>query len=500
MPLFLPNQATSTIVSNTKAFLINARDFGTVGDGIHDDTTALQNALNAVAPPTPYSPLPGNTLYIPFGTYLVSKTLLFYGNTKIFGAGSSSGGTTIQAAPGLSTPILASYGWYNNNTVADYPVEISDLQLSGNGTMTGSNGHGLVVMNFWSIIEQILITGVSGVGLMLSAQTQNNIHITNTCNEAKIIRVQVRNSGGRGIFIQDNGTPLNSCTDGFLEDCIVQNAGDRGIDFQCSSGWLVQGNHVYGTVRDAFKFDQCYATRVTGNYVDEFGSGSSSGISGIVMNILDGRGSSCIGNHIGFENGVAAGPYYGININGQGSSSLSAVAIIHGNTVNGGNQSGSIGYLLQTNSSSLWKAYFVQNDFKNVATGVTYVSDVDVVGGDLATLGHIGCISTRLPTAAAGANAGSSPPVPVRNNCTDVAGNITFGTGTSPAAGAMVVLTFAVAYGTAPKVTVTPINSASAALNFYVTSTTTTFTVSCVTAPSASQGNTIYGFNYHVFL
>jgi hypothetical protein len=80
----------------------------------------------------------------------------------------------------------------------------------------------------------------------------------------------------------------------------------------------------------------------------------------------------------------------------------------------------------------------------------------------------------------------------------DVSGKITFGSGTSPAAGSQVVATFAASYTNA-RVVITAINSASASLNLYVSAvTSTTFTVSSVNAPSASQGNTTYGFYYIV--
>jgi hypothetical protein len=284
-----------------------------------------------------------------------------------------------------------------------------------------------------------------------------------------------------------------------MEDCIVAGAGARGINLNVSAGWVIQGNHIYGTVTDAIKADGCYATRVIGNYIDGFGSGSSTDISGILMNILDGRGSSCIGNHVGYEGGSATGPYIGISVIGAGSDT--AVCVVTGNTVIGGSQSGSYGYDVETVSSQHghpYIVYFHDNDAFDVTTYL--FEDSFVTGGDLTTLGHLGSASQNAPTAAAGANAGTSPPAPVKTGCTDISGKITFGTGTGPGAGAQVVTTFNVAYANAPKVVLTPINSASAALNFHVATTTTTFTVSCVNAPSASQANTVYGFFYHVLI
>ena len=104
------------------------------------------------------------------------------------------------------------------------------------------------------------------------------------------------------------------------------------------------------------------------------------------------------------------------------------------------------------------------------------------------------------PGAAAGGNNGSTPPAPVvAASATDARGNITFGSGGSAAAGAQVAVTFATAYGATPAVMVVPRNDATQQLGLYVTSPGTTgFTLSTHGAPTASQGNTTYSFDYLV--
>lgn len=107
--------------------------------------------------------------------------------------------------------------------------------------------------------------------------------------------------------------------------------------------------------------------------------------------------------------------------------------------------------------------------------------------------------SPALTSAAAGSNAGGSPPAPVSTGATDVRGKITFGTGTTPAAGNMVVVTFGIAYAAAPIVVLTSLNSATALLSPYITSITgSAFTIATSTAPAASQANTVYAANYSV--
>lgn len=110
-------------------------------------------------------------------------------------------------------------------------------------------------------------------------------------------------------------------------------------------------------------------------------------------------------------------------------------------------------------------------------------------------------VAPGTPGAAAGANAGTSPPAPVLtagNN--DERGTFTFGTGTSAAAGAQVVVTFGTtSFGSAPKVFLSPNNTATQALGLYVSARSATgFTISSTNAPASSQANTIFSADYLV--
>lgn len=110
-------------------------------------------------------------------------------------------------------------------------------------------------------------------------------------------------------------------------------------------------------------------------------------------------------------------------------------------------------------------------------------------------------ISTAV-TAAAGSGAGTSPPSPVVSTAANgIAGAITFGTGTTPSAGQMVTVTLPQQYPDNNfRIFLNPQNAATAALNIYTANSgnAQSFIVLSVNAPSASQANTAYGFDYFV--
>lgn len=79
---------------------------------------------------------------------------------------------------------------------------------------------------------------------------------------------------------------------------------------------------------------------------------------------------------------------------------------------------------------------------------------------------------------------------------TDVAGTVTFNTGTGTVPGTMINLTFAVKYTRTPHVVITPVGSGGAALNYYVVNRTSNgFTISTTNAPPI---NSNFSFDYIV--
>jgi parallel beta-helix repeat protein len=92
---------------------ISVKDFGATGDGITDDTTAIQAALAG-----------GGTVYFPEGTYLTGS-LAVYSDTEIIGAKNS----IILATLITTSPLIRNAAYPNGNV----NISIHDLTIDGGG-------------------------------------------------------------------------------------------------------------------------------------------------------------------------------------------------------------------------------------------------------------------------------------------------------------------------------------------------------------------------------
>ena len=115
------------------------------------------------------------------------------------------------------------------------------------------------------------------------------------------------------------------------------------------------------------------------------------------------------------------------------------------------------------------------------------------MSGDLIINRHI-AVGGATPGKTNGGALGSGGTASVSG--TDTAGTITINTGSSPPAGNFVTITFVNHFNTTPHVVVTPVGSAAASLQFYVTRSTTSFTLSTASAPPAGSN---FSFDYIVF-
>lgn len=95
--------------------VVNVLDCGAIGDGSHDNTESLQQAIDMAA---------GRTVFVPAGTFVTGK-LLLPSHVTIAGAGSSS---ILKLKDGACDALFTNLDWMNGNE----RIVIRDLRLEGN--------------------------------------------------------------------------------------------------------------------------------------------------------------------------------------------------------------------------------------------------------------------------------------------------------------------------------------------------------------------------------
>lgn len=225
---------------------INAKIVGVKNDGIHDVSDALNSLFQN------YS-----RVYLPAGTYLISKTLVVPDNTVIFG---DNDNTIIQLASSFS---LTPYAWRDSYK---YPVisvggncEVTDLKLNGDTTAYKDLGMiGILVRGDFSVINHVIVDNinyfpddwidkhsgdpigygyetVNSPGYGISVMNASNVSITNCISE---------NNAYEGIGTENSNYVV-------IKDCYVGDTNRTGIQVHRNSnniiidGCIIKNNNEY---------------------------------------------------------------------------------------------------------------------------------------------------------------------------------------------------------------------------------------------------------------
>ena len=236
----------------------NVRNRGAYGDGVHDDTTAIQNAINDL-------PAAGGTVYLPAGTYLVDPTRRVVLRSKMHLRLASGAVLKAKANAAERAYVLMVH------KVSD--VEISGGEILGDrdrhlGT-AGEWGHGIMVRGSQRVtIRDILIRKCWGDGISIAATADPPQIASVDVVVSNIACVGNRRQGmsvgqSRGVKVYDSefsytsgttpgcGIDIESdhnnpnATDLHIENCLIRHNQGNGIQiYRRSSGITVKRNVI----------------------------------------------------------------------------------------------------------------------------------------------------------------------------------------------------------------------------------------------------------------
>jgi hypothetical protein len=334
-----PN-ATFAISGKSKQLVYNVRDYGATGNGITDDTTAIQSALTAAVS------VGGGIVFIPEATYVVSNiTIGSY--VELMGAGR---GTQLLAKSGssgymiaLTTPSSSQQTYIHDLTLKPSTGTLGGIQLDNTGFGTA--------IDPIHIIENVVVLNAGG----------DAFHFDNSMRELQVRGCYTHYSTGYSYYVGAGCTDSRfiSCTSGpstanafeiignnnnFVA-CKAFYAGFDGVTWNTTS----VGFHLNATAFSTFTncsaqqcalhgwdIAGCNQCTITTCEADTNSAGTTGGVG---FNTSFTTHSALIGN-TGGNNGILSpgNQAYGVQVTGTQTELL-----IYGNSVTG--SSGEFGYV-----------------------------------------------------------------------------------------------------------------------------------------------------------
>lgn len=239
--------AQTTTVQAKLRETVSVKDFGAVGDGVTDDTAAIQAAIDAV------NAAGGGSIFIPHATYILNARLYVKANVTLQGENKSFLKCTNASSGG-------DIGLHGDN------VELNDLkiQIAGSQCLFLSAAvSNITIENCW-----LYDTGHTGIMFQANAAGCSNINIINNIISGGTYGVLFNSSlSGSGAQITGNMMYDNKCielnttggawTDTIISGNILDSSGSNGstdafaIGIAKGKKVLVYGNTIVDSYREA---------------------------------------------------------------------------------------------------------------------------------------------------------------------------------------------------------------------------------------------------------
>ena len=224
--------AVATTVQDKLRESVSVKDFGAVGDGIADDTAAIQAAIDAAE---------GRPVYVPAGTYVVQSTITMtsYG-TSTFRQGSQligdGIGKTIFDNQVSSGPMLNLISSGTAGSHFSMGAKLSGFNVIRTTTETDQTAI-KIITSYMVRLEQIHINGMTGKGIHIPTILGDN----DGSNMVTLNQVRIENCSGWGVYaVGDSGK--NELSFVKMNQVFIQACGTNdGLTIPTSGGMAWKG-------------------------------------------------------------------------------------------------------------------------------------------------------------------------------------------------------------------------------------------------------------------
>lgn len=287
--------AVNQLVQTKLRESISVKDFGAVGDGVTDDTAAIQAAINAAQTliGTDYWQSNFKSVFIPPGVYqhtglVIDKPIEVYGTSPqqcslVLKNNANSSALTIYATPNSVV---------TNDSFRQH-VTIKGLALNCNSTNQTGTSYGIYLPDSHNAMETRYDGSVNLIDVIIRAAKNSNIYVGQNRNNGSITRVS-------SIYSTEDGLTMLGY-DWRISDSDFGNNTSAGIRFNTGGAHSIEGTYIYrngdaGMVCGPFVVA---SNTIDGCYID---SNAKSGIylEGSSLNYV----IHCINNTVFRDNGT----------------------------------------------------------------------------------------------------------------------------------------------------------------------------------------------------
>ena len=242
--------AISRSVQNKLEEFVSVKDFNAKGDGITDDSTAINAALLAAT---------GKTLYFPAGTYIIGAELLPKTKTTIVGDGIEN--TIIKASNSLTKNITLI-----NIVDGQDAVTIKDITIDGNWSnrSTGSGSNNIMIMSNRNILERVYTKYAVNAGILLGSYNQSDPNSSDFSEENTITNCIIEDNEGVGLSQSAcSGTIIshNRFARNGLENLTIDGRSNRTI---CTNNRFFRHGGGVGNIG----WDESVDSKICDNFID----------------------------------------------------------------------------------------------------------------------------------------------------------------------------------------------------------------------------------------
>ena len=209
----------------------NIKDYGALGDSTTDNTTAIQNALDAGA---------GGVVYIPQGIFLIDTTIYIHSGTKLVGEGR---GSVLRQKASAECYMIINYDTTSGN---DSNIVIDGIYFDGQQSYL--NYDSVTTHNPKDAVELINVKNATIKNCFVANPKRDGIAVRKSKN-CKIIHNTIWNMGEEGITLSGTNSGGHIISQNIIigQDTTFENAsGEKGGGILVKSqDVIISNNYVH---------------------------------------------------------------------------------------------------------------------------------------------------------------------------------------------------------------------------------------------------------------